>query len=204
MKSKYYLGVLLLITSLFCYGNSFLIDEKYTGASFIKNVNNDELIIGCSKDEGFWRISSNEQRKLDLTRCPLYTTEFSFNKLYDLLNKKTVIYRDGDLELVMDRKHYETTKNQSIYEGHWNKYIVYEVNLSLVYKQEIRDTITLAGYSYNPDFSFYYQTNYYYIDLTGDIYTLSLEDYSYRINLVNKMHYKIDKQNLCFNNINNI
>lgn len=204
MKIKYYLGVLLLINTLFCYGHSFVIDEKYTGAPFVKNINTEELIASCTKDERFWEIFDNEQRKLDLTRCPLYTTKFSFNKLYDLLNKKTVIYRDGDLELVMDRKHYETTKNQSIYEGHWNKYIVYEVNLSLVYKQEIRDTITLAGYSYNPDFSFYYQTDYYYIDLTGDIYTLSLEDYSYRINLVNKMHYKIDKQNLCFNNINNI
>lgn len=204
MKSKYYLGVLLLITSLFCYGHSFVIDEKYTGASFVKNINTEELIASCTKDERFWEIFDNEQRKLDLTRCPLYTTKFSFNKLYDLLDKKTVIYHDGDLELVMQRKHYKTINNKSTHWGYWNNYNVYEVNLSLVYKQEIRDTITLAGYSYNPDFSFYYQTNYYYIDLTGDIYTLSLEDYSYRINLVNKMHYKIDKQNLCFNNINNI
>ena len=76
--------------------------------------------------------------------------------------------------------------------------IVYEVNLSLVYKQQVKSTIILASYSYNTIAALYLSSNYYYIDNDGDIYILSLDEYGDHIDSVNTFHYRIDKENLDF------
>lgn len=196
MKISYFIGLLLLINAQFCYSQSFIIDKKYAGAQFVKGINVGELINRCYNYEQFWdEFTTNQERENHRTLCPLNTTEVNFNKLYDLIDKKTVIYRDGDLELVMDRKNDEVTSNNTKIPI---KDIVYEVNLSLVYKQQIKDTITLASYSYNPYRAFYLNSTYYYIDSNGSIYTLSLNEYADYIKSVKYKHYQIDKENLCF------
>ena len=50
VKRSYYLGFLLLIYTSFCYSDTYMIDEKYTGAPFIKNINLSELIDNCTID----------------------------------------------------------------------------------------------------------------------------------------------------------
>ncbi|WP_141673695.1 MULTISPECIES: hypothetical protein, partial [unclassified Gilliamella] len=196
MKVSYCIGLLLFINTPLCYSQLSTIDKKYTGASFVKEVNVDELINKCYSHEDFWEKLSNQQREIDRNRCPLNTTEFDFNRLYDLIDKRTVIYRDGDLELVMDRKKSKIPSNKPNYSL---EDIVYEVNLSLVYKQQIRDTITLASYAYNSHQAFYLHSKYYYIDSNNsDVYTLSLNEYSRHIESVKYKYYQIDKENLQF------
>ena len=194
MKRFYYLGFLLLIYTSFCYSDTYIIDEKYTGAPFIKNINLSELIDNCTIDYEASMTLTNEERELDRKRCPLNTTKFDFTKLYDLIDKKKTIYQDGDFELVMNSKKDETA---NYFDISFNK-IVYEVNLSLVYKQQVKSTIILASYSYNTIAALYLSSNYYYIDNDGDIYILSLDEYGDHIDSVNTFHYKIDKENLDF------
>lgn len=194
MKRFYYLGFLLLIYTSFCYSDTYIIDEKYTGAPFIKNINLSELIDNCTIDYEASMTLTNEERELDRKRCPLNTTKFDFTKLYDLIDKKKTIYQDGDFELVMNSKKDETA---NYFDISFNK-IVYEVNLSLVYKQQVKSTIILASYSYNTIAALYLSSNYYYIDNDGDIYILSLDEYGDHIDSVNTFHYRIDKENLDF------
>ena len=194
MKRFYYLGFLLLIYTSFCYSDTYIIDEKYTGAPFIKNINLSELIDNCTIDYEASMTLTNEERELDRKRCPLNTTKFDFTKLYDLIDKKKTIYKDGDFELVMNSKKDETA---NYFDISFNK-IVYEVNLSLVYKQQVKSTIILASYSYNTIAALYLSSNYYYIDNDGDIYILSLDEYGDHIDSVNTFHYRIDKENLDF------
>lgn len=194
VKRFYYLGFLLLIYTSFCYSDTYIIDEKYTGAPFIKNINLSELIDNCTIDYEASMTLTNEERELDRKRCPLNTTKFDFTKLYDLIDKKKTIYQDGDFELVMNSKKDETA---NYFDISFNK-IVYEVNLSLVYKQQVKSTIILASYSYNTIAALYLSSNYYYIDNDGDIYILSLDEYGDHIDSVNTFHYRIDKENLDF------
>lgn len=194
VKRSYYLGFLLLIYTSFCYSDTYMIHEKYTGAPFIKNINLSELIDNCTIDYEASMTLTNEERELDRKRCPLNTTKFDFTKLYDLIDKKKTIYQDGDFELVMNSKKDETA---NYFDISFNK-IVYEVNLSLVYKQQVKSTIILASYSYNTIAALYLSSNYYYIDNDGDIYILSLDEYGDHIDSVNTFHYKIDKENLDF------
>lgn len=196
MKISYYLGLLLLTCTSFCYGDTYIIDEKYTGAPFVKNGD----VSGCGFSYDYWQDLTNEERKLVAEGCSLNTTKFNFNKLYDLIDKNTVIYRDGDFELIMDRKHQESDKKDKIIYDYNNPIedIVYKINLSLVYKKQIKSSITLASYSYNSDRAFYLKSQYYYIDASGDIYIISLKDYSTHIEDINRIHYKIDKENLNF------
>lgn len=196
MKISHYLGWLLLVnlSFCFCYGQTFIIDEKYTGAPFVKDVNLSELIDNCAINDETSMKFTNKKRELDRKRCPLNTTKFDFTKLYDLIDKKKTIYRDGDFELVINSEKYETA---NYFDFSLNK-IVYEVNLSLVYKQEVKKQILLASYSYNTIAALYLSSQYYYIDLDGDIYLLSLDEYSDHIDSVNKFHYRIDKDNLDF------
>lgn len=196
MKISYSLGLLLLIYTSFCYSDTYIIDEKYTGAPFVK----DGDMSGCGFNYDYWQDLTNEERKLEAERCSLNTTKFNFNKLYDLIDKKTVIYRDGDFELIMDRKHQESDKKDKIIYDYDNPIhdIVYEIDLSLVYKKEIKSRISLASYSYNSDRAFYLNSQYYYFDASGDIYIISFKEYGENIKDINNIHYKIDKDNLKF------
>lgn len=194
MKIIYYVGLLLLINIPFCYSQPLIIDEKYAGAPFVKDINHDELISNCNNNEHFWETFTDKERLLDKERCPIYTTTFGFNKLYDLLDKETVIYRDGDFEMVMDRKNYVTTSEQS---DEPNDNIVYEINLSLICNQEIKDTITLASYSYNLYRPFYLNTEYFYIDSNFHLYSLSFIDYGSYMETVGYSDVKINKDELC-------
>lgn len=194
MKIFYYAGLLLFINAPFCYSQPLIIDEKYAGAPFVKDFNHDELISNCNSNENFWETFTDKERLLDKERCPIYTTTYDFHKLYDLLDKKTVIYRDGDFEMVMDRKNYVTTSN--LFDYPLND-IVYEINLAIVCKQEIKSDMTIASYSYNLYRPFYLNTQYFYIDSNGHIYTLSLNKYSLYIKLLDYSDIEINKENIC-------
>ena len=102
--------------------------------------------------------------------------------------------------LTMGYLHQQSNKKDKIIYNYNNPIhdIVYEINLSLVYKKEIKSRISLASYSYNSDRAFYLNSQYYYFDASGDIYIISFKEYGENIKDINNIHYKIDKDNLKF------
>ena len=172
MKISYYLDLLLLHVHHFVTVTPILLMKNIFGAPFVKNGD----VSGCGFSYDYWQDLTNEERKLVAEGCSLNTTKFNFNKLYDLIDKNTVIYRDGDFELIMDKKHQESDKKDKIIYDYNNPIedIVYEINLSLVYKKQIKSSITLASNSYNSDRAFYLKSQYYYVALCLDRLTQDL------------------------------
>lgn len=186
MKTPFYLGLIMLLSTP-CYSQLFNIPEQYKGDCFVKNVN-------------YWQqettdINPNENKEFVNTvkeeNCSSNLIETDFNDLYDIIHKNTVIYTDGDLKLVLNKKKYEYFFNQE-------KTIVVAVELSLVHKQEIKDKIILASHFYNIKNCFWLGIHNYYISPNGDIYLLLIKDFGRRIEPIFWKHYQIDKENLQF------
>ncbi|WP_141674334.1 hypothetical protein, partial [Gilliamella sp. wkB108] len=146
MKTRCYLGLILLLSTP-CYSQLFNIPEQYKGDCLV-NKNNS--------------IEEN---------CPPNSIEIDFNDLYDIIHKNTVIYNDGDLKLVLNKKKYKYIDNQASY---LQNIIVAEIELSLIYKQDIKDKIILASQFYSNEATWLGVQNY-YISPNGNIYILLIK-----------------------------
>ncbi|WP_176701290.1 hypothetical protein, partial [Gilliamella sp. wkB108] len=127
--------------------------------------------------------------------CPPNSIETDFNDLYDIIHKNTVIYTDEDLKLVLNKKKYKYIDNQG---AHPQNIIVAEIELSLMYKQDIKDKIILASHFYNTHNTYWLGINEYYISPNGDIYLSQIKDLGFRTEFIFWKHYQIDKENLQF------
>jgi hypothetical protein len=190
MKTICYLTLILLLSTP-CYSQLFNIPEQYKGNCFVKNVN-------------YWQQETpdaipNENEEFINTRkeenCPPNSIETDFNDLYDIIHKNTVIYTDGDLKLILNKKNYEYTYHEDIFPL---KTITFEIELSLMYKQDIKDKIILASHFYNTHNTFWLGINEYYISPNGDVYLSQIKDLGFRTEFIFWKHYQIDKENLQF------
>ncbi|OCG25916.1 hypothetical protein A9G11_01900 [Gilliamella sp. wkB108] len=126
-------------------------------------------------------------------RCPLYNN-FSdyFDHVYDLVDKKKVIYQKNDLILELNKENFSYKREDGVFSG--SKLI-----LSLIKNNEIKDKIILANGFTNETTLLSVGYQYYYIAPSGDIYTLSLIEMDDGIGPQIWMHYKIDDKSLNFN-----
>lgn len=192
MKASLYIGVFLLVLSSYSYSQLFDISNKYIGAHLIESETSIlKIEKDCLRQENYWQLSEVEKKKSD-SRCVLYKLPFDFKGLYEALNKKTIIYSDGELQLSLTKKEFEYTFNQNKYEGQ-------ELILSLVNQQNIKDSIILSSFYSNETNYASVGYQYYYLAATGDIYLLQSLETDDGISPLFWKHYWVDKNNFQFN-----
>ena len=198
MKYSFYIGIIFSLFSTYCYSQSFDIDEKYRGKPFFSKIDMQKLEQDCTFPLNYPELDYSKQVEVN-KRCPLYYN-FSnyFDHVYDLVDKKTVIYQKDDLRLELNKENYRYKEDvNEYYNG--NEYSGVKLILSLIKNNEIKDKITLANGFTNETTLLSVGNQYYYIVPSGDIYTLSLIEMDDGIFPQIWMHYKIDEKKSKFN-----
>lgn len=190
MKHSFYIGIVFSLVSAYCYSQPFDIEEKYRGNSFFSRVNMQKLWKDCTLPLDFEELDVSKQTEIR-NRCQLYNFSSYFDNVYDLIDKRTVIYQKNDLTLRLSKENFSFKQEDDYYSG-------VKLILFLIKNNEIKDKITLANYFTNETTLLSVGYQYFYISPSGDIYTLSLIEMDDGIGPQRWRHYKIDVKNLKF------
>ncbi|OCG19304.1 MULTISPECIES: hypothetical protein [unclassified Gilliamella] len=190
MKHSFYIGIVFSLVSAYCYSQPFDIEEKYRGNSFFSRVNMQKLWKDCTLPLDFEELDVSKQTEIR-NRCQLYNFSSYFDNVYDLIDKRTVIYQKNDLTLRLSKENFSFKQEDDYYSG-------VKLILFLIKNNEIKDRITLANYFTNETTLLSVGYQYFYISPSGDIYTLSLIEMDDGIGPQRWRHYKIDVKNLKF------
>ena len=198
MKYSFYIGIIFSLFSACCYSQSFDIDEKYRGDPFFSKLDMQKLEQDCTFPLNYPELDYSKQVEVN-KRCPLYYN-FSnyFDHVYDLVDKKVLIYQKDDLKLELNKESYRYKEDVNEY-SNGDEYTGEKLILSLIKNNEVKDKIILANGFNNETSLLSVGYQYYYIAPSSDIYTLSLIEMDDGIFPQLWMHYKIDEKSLKFN-----
>ena len=198
MKYSFYIGIIFSLFSACCYSQSFDIDEKYRGDPFFSKIDMQKLEQDCTFPLNYPELDYSKQVEVN-KRCPLYYN-FSnyFDHVYDLVDKKVLIYQKDDLKLELNKESYRYKEDVNEY-SNGDEYTGEKLILSLIKNNEVKDKIILANGFNNETSLLSVGYQYYYIAPSSDIYTLSLIEMDDGIFPQLWMHYKIDEKSLKFN-----
>ena len=198
MKYSFYIGIIFSLFSTYCYSQSFDIDEKYRGKPFFSKIDMQKLEQDCTFPLNYPELDYSKQVEVN-KRCPLYYN-FSnyFDHVYDLVDKKVLIYQKDDLKLELNKESYRYKEDVNEY-SNGDEYTGEKLILSLIKNNEVKDKIILANGFNNETSLLSVGYQYYYIAPSSDIYTLSLIEMDDGIFPQLWMHYKIDEKSLKFN-----
>lgn len=189
MKCLFYL--ILFLFSFYANSALYNINKSYQGDPFFGKVNIQKLEDDCSRRDDYWSLNQDEQLKDD-KRCPLHFIRFDYGKLYELIDKNPIIYKNNDFQLKLSTK---------LLSGNYREEGNGEITLSLIHNHQEKDKIYLAD-DFISDGSHAcggwaaYQR--YYISNNGNIYTLLLTETEDGIYPSVWKHYKIDSKNMKF------
>lgn len=185
MKRCSFITIILFIVSASVYGQSFNIAKKYRGDPFFSNNNMLELEHDCIRHPDYWQ--DEDEKKKDDERCPLNHLTFDFSRLYKLIVKYPIAYKDNNIQLRLSKSKQDYDPNE---DGG-------EITLSLIYQNKVKDKIFLADNFFElGEYAVGYQ--HYYIAPSGDIYTILFVETEEGITPMLRKRYHIDTNKMEF------